>query len=153
MNVNQNYFLSMAECFTIITVNTHFKMTCMNKLEKNNYRESSFSITDSSLTTFNLPSYWSLTTNSNKALVIPELIYTIWYDKLLYIARYAPYVILKFDGMHDLIFCTYSYGGEGRYPMVVVNSTIDTRYAWSTYDITEISKKRLSLLSILLWRW
>ena len=54
---------------------------------------------------------------------------------------YAPYVILKFDGMHDLIFCTYSYGGEGRYPMVVVNSTIDTRYVWLTYDITGYPKK------------
>ena len=140
----------MAECFTIITVNmqkiTHFKMTCMNKLEKNNYRESSFSIVDSSWTTFNLPSYWNLTINSNKALVIPELIYTsymiLWQTSIY---GYAPYVILKFDGMHDLIFCTWSCGGEGRYPMVVDNSTIDTRYAWSTYDITGIIKKGLAI--------
>ena len=46
---------------------------------------------------------------------------------------YAPYVLLKFDGMYDLIFCTCSYGDEGRYSIVVDNSMVDTRYTWSTY--------------------
>ena len=47
--------------FTIITINTqqytHFKMARINKLEKNDYKESSVSINFSLLTTFNLPSY------------------------------------------------------------------------------------------------
>ena len=49
----------------------NFKMACKNKLKKIDYKESSISITDSRLVTFNLPSFQNFTKNSKWALAIP----------------------------------------------------------------------------------
>ena len=73
--LNVKRYFSLTRVFTIITVNmqkiTNFKMACMNKLERNDYKESSLSIYFSLLITFNLPLYWNLIKNSDNDFAIP----------------------------------------------------------------------------------
>ena len=72
-------------------------MPCKNKLKKNGYKESLINITDKLNIEFNIPSYRSLTTNSNKALAIPTPSQKLPHHRMILeqtsMYRYVPYVM------------------------------------------------------------